>query len=241
MRLPDTLKAIATSAKTGSTATADIGGTNVTVEVARDVSVSSGDALILSRSNGTFYVVGRAGIAAPAALPDSPPPVPPPKQTQRGQLVISPVETRSYRNGAWRLDTDEIVQGAYGALGNSTGVAFYGDKPRSLEGAIITGVQLQVRRADRGGGNASTDTTAWLVTESARPAGAPTLSASTAGPSIRRGYTASVALPASMGQALVDGTAGGIAVYAASGTPFVVFAGQGEWSPSFTVILSWER
>ncbi|MEE3918179.1 hypothetical protein V2I01_04775 [Micromonospora sp. BRA006-A] len=40
---------------------------------------------------------------------------------------------------------------------------------------------------------------------------------------------------------MVDGTAGGLAVYDSSGSPYVRFAGRGSWSPAFTLAISWRR
>ncbi len=242
MRLPATIRAIAVTAKTGSTCTADIAGVGTVVEVARDITVAAGDALLLTRSGNVWFVVGRAGTAVPAAVEnvDS---VPPPKQAAEGVLVVTPAETRSYRDGAWRLDTDAVTQGKLStAVGNSTGVAFYGTKPRSLDGATVLAATVMIRRTAKGGVNALSDTTLWLVTETFRPSGVATLGSSTAGPSLRRGETVDAfTVPTAWAQSMVDGTAGGLAVFDADGSPHVVLAGRGDWGPAFTLNITWKR
>lgn len=242
MALPESLKAIAVTAKTGSTCVADIGGVETTIEVARDLTVVAGDALLVLRSGSTWYAICRTGIAAPVA-PDIPRPAPPPpRPPQTGRLVVTPVETRSRQGSRWRSDTDDVYQGEYGGNGNHVGCAFYGTKARSLAGATVTSVRLQVRRLDKGGSNSAQPTTLRLIDQSKRPSGAPTLGAAIAGPSLRRGSTTTAfALPNSWGQALVDGTSGGIAVYEADGSPYVILAGRGSWGPAFTMSISWRR
>lgn len=236
------LRAIAVTAKTGSTCVAEIGGIETTIEVARDLTVVAGDALLVIRSGSSWYAVCRTGTAAPAA-PDTPRPPPPPSAgVQTGRLVISPVETRSRQGSKWRTDTDDIYQGEYGSNGNHIGCAFYGKKARTIAGATVTGAALKVRRLDKGGTNAAQDTTLRLVAENFRPSGAPTLGSTADGPNLRRGQTDTyVAIPTSFGQALVDGSAGGIAVYEADGSPYVILAGRGSWGPAFTLTLAWRR
>lgn len=238
----DSLRAIAVTAKTGSTCVAEIAGVETTIEVARDLTVVAGDALLVIRSGSTWYAIARTGTAAPAAPETTRPPVPPTRPPQTGRLVISPVETRSRQGSRWRTDTDDVYQGEYGSNGNHVGVAFYGKKPRTLAGATITGAALKIRRLDKGGTNAAQDTTLRLVAESTRPSGAVTLGSSADGPNLRRGQTDEyVPIPTSFGQALVDGTAGGIAVYEADGSPYVILAGRGSWGPAFTLTLAWRR
>ncbi len=242
MRLPATVRAIAVTAKTGSTCTADIAGVGTVVEVARDITVAAGDALLLTRNGSTWFVVGRAGTAVPAAV-ENVDTVPPPKQVAAGTLVVPAVETRSYRDGAWRTDTDAVAQGKLStAVGNSTGVAFYGTMPRSLDGTTVLAATVMIRRTGKGGVNALADTTLWLVTESLRPSGAVTLGSSTPGPSLRRGDTVEAfTVPTAWAQSIVDGTAGGLAVFDSDGSPYVVLAGRGDWGPAFTLNITWKR
>jgi hypothetical protein len=241
--LPINQKATAITAKTGSQCTADIGGVVTTIEVARDLSISAGDGLLVARAGNTWYAISRTGTAAPS-VPDTPPP-PPPKprpDTTTGKLIVSPIETRSRQGSKWRTDNDNVYQGAYGGNGNHIGCAFYGTKPRSLAGATVTGVYTRIRRLDSGGTNSAQDTTLRLVAERFRPSGAPTMGSVADGPNLRRGETRNgIQLPNSWGQAMVDATAGGIAVYDASGSPYLILAGRGAWSAAWTLTIYWQR
>ena len=234
------LLATATAAKSGSTVTANINGEVTTVQVARDLSVASGDVLLIHQVGAQWFASARVYAAAPAAVENDAPPAPKPSVVT-GKLVVSPVDTRSYKGGSWRTDTTDVLQGEYGGTANNTGTVFYGTKPRSLAGATVTAAKIRVRRV-RGGAFAAQATTMRLVTQATRPGGAPTLTSSTSGPSLAVGATNdSFTIPDSWAQAMVDGTAGGIAFYDADGSPYVRFAGRGTWSPAFTLTISWRR
>lgn len=235
--------ATATAAKSGSTVTAEINGTTVTVQVARDLSVSSGDVLMVIRIGAQWFAFGRAYTAAPAAPSNATAPNPKPSVTS-GTLVVSPVETRSYRGTyGWRTDNTDVYHGQYGGWGNHTGAVFYGTKPRSLSGATVTDAKIRVRRPSGTGSTyAAVATTMRLMTNATRPSGAPTLTSSTTGPSIKAGATDdSFDIPNSWAQAMVDGTAGGLAFYDVSGSPYIIYAGRGRWSAAFTLTIKWQR
>jgi len=240
---PTTRLVTATSAKSGSTCTAIVDGVEVTVQCARDLTVATGDVLMLALFGAQWFAVGRAYTAAPADTAPGNVQAPLPKPTMIiGTTVISPVETRSYRSGGWRSDNDDVYQGQYAGNGNHTGCAFYGNKPRSLTGVTVTSARIKVRRPDAGGAFAAQATTLRQVTQKTRPAGAPTLTGSTSGPSLRRGETVdSFAIPTSWGQDFVDGVAGGLAVFDSTGSPYVILAGRGRWSAAFVLTLSWRR
>lgn len=232
--------ATATTAKSGSTCSAVVNGTATTVQVARDLTVASGDVLVVAQIGSQWFALGRVFAAAPTAVDNDPAPEPKPVVTT-GTLVIAPVETRSWRPSyGWRTDNTDVYQGEYGGWGNHTGSIFYGRKPRSLAGATVTKATIRVRRLSAGA-YAPQATTLRLLTEATRPSGAPSLGASTAGPSLGVGDTATFTLPDSWAQQLVDGTAGGLAFYDGGGSPYVRFAGRGSWSPAFTLAISWRR
>ncbi len=234
------VKAIAASAKTGSTCTANIAGVITTVEVARDLAVASGDGLLVLRSGQTWYAIARTKTAAPAAQPDPDQSAPRPDQPQQGKLVISPTTTATYQSGPGWFHTD-VRQGVYGGYANTIGCAFYGSKPRSLSGATVTRATVQVRRKS-GGVYAARTATLRLVTQSSRPAGSPTLTSSTTGPSLAVGATNNAfVIPTSWAQAMVDGTSGGLAVFESDGDPYIVFAGRADWSPAWTMTITWKR
>ena len=241
--LPLTLKATATSAKTGSTCTAEIGGVDTTIQVARDLSVSSGDGLLVVRSGSQWYAVARTGTAAPA-VPDTPtPPPPPPKPAVKtGKLIVAPVQTISRQGSRWRSDNDHVYQGEYGGNGNHIGCVFYGNAPRSLAGATVTSAEFRMRRLDIGGTNAAQTSTFRLVAERFKPSGAPTLGSSQDGPNLRRGETRNgVSMPLSWAQAMVDGTAGGLALYESDGSPYLIMAGRSDWSAAFVLTIYWRK
>jgi hypothetical protein len=237
----DQILARATAAKTGSTTTAVISGTLTTIQVARDLTVAAGDMLLVIRVGASWFATSRHYATAPADQPDTQAPPDPKPATVTGRLVIPPVETRSYRSGGWRTDTTDVYQGAYGGNGNHTGAVFYGGKPRSLAGATVTQAGIRVRR-ESGGAYAARATTMRLMTNSTRPGGAPSLGSSTSGPSLKVGQTTQgFTIPDSWAQAMVDGSAGGLAFYQADGSPYVIFAGRGTWSPAFTLTIAWKR
>lgn len=230
----------AQGAKSGSTVSVSVNGTVTTVQCARDLTVAAGDPLMISRYGSLWVAVGRMYASAPTTPLNEETPDPN-QPTTSGTLVVGPVETRSYRNGAWRTDNSQVYQGQYGGGGNHTGVAFYGSAPRSLAGATVTGARINVRRQS-GGFFAAQATTMRLVTQATRPAGAPTLGASTGGPSLAvNGESIGFAVPTAWAQSMVDGTAGGLGFFVAGGTPYVVFSGTGAWSPAFTMTIDWTR
>lgn len=231
----------ATAAKSGDTVSVWINGTTVTVKCARDISPGQNDVLLIDRS-GMFWVatarLGTAAVTPPPTNGSAPDPKP---SVVTGSSNFGPVETRSYRSTGWRFDNDDIYQGQYGGNGNHTGCAFYGSGPRSLAGATVTAAAIQVRRHNGGGITAAQGTTLWQVTQATRPGGAPTLSASTAGPALAWGQATAFNIPTSWGQALVDGTIGGLAIFDGSSSPYVILDGRGHYGPSFTLIINWRR
>lgn len=232
------LATVVTTAGTAATVRTNDTATDVTLVAG--LAVSPDDVVIITKVGPVWFAVARAYSPAPV---EPPPAAPPPKPTvTTGTLVVSPVETRSYRPSyGWRSDTSDVYQGQYGGWGNHTGCAFYGPTPRSLAGSTVTGARLQVRRVS-GGVYAAQATTMRLMTQATRPDGAPTLTSSTAGPSLAVGATInSFAVPTSWLQSMVDGTAGGLAFFDADGSPYVRFAGRGSWSPAFTLTINWRR
>jgi hypothetical protein len=235
----DALLVVATAAKTGSTAPAYVNGILTTIQIARDLTVASGDVLAVQRIGALWFALGRAFPSAPAdpLNPAGPSPAP---AIAVGTTPFAAVETRSYR-GSWRTDNDYVYQGQYGGQGNHTGCAFYGNGPRSLAGATVTSARVQIHRRNSGGMTAPQATTMRLVTEKTRPAGAPTLGASTAGPTLGWGGTTSFAVPVSWAQSIVDGTAGGLGFFVAGGSPYVIFSGRSDYGPAFTLSIAWKR
>lgn len=238
--MSDVVRAIATSNKFSSTVTVNIGGYITTVNVARDVNVATGDAVLVQKNGILWTVIGRSGGAAPAPLPDpiEPPPAPAPA-LRFGSTVVTPIQTGTRQGVLWRLD-DIVIQGVQSNGENNLGAAFYGSSAINT-GLTCTRTTLKMQRPYKGD-DVALASTLWLVTESSRPAGAVTLGTSTPGPALRAGETVEeFELPTAWGQAFMDGTAGGLAVYEADGDPYVIFAGRTDWSPAFTLTIEWKR
>ncbi len=231
--------ATATSTKSNNTVPAIINGITVTIAVARDLTIGAGDVLIVGKIGSQWTALGRSfGVAPGPAEITAPPPTL--QTTVSGVLTVMPTYTGSFRDSKWRTDTTDLDQGTYGGYGNSRGVAFYGTKAQSLTGAVVTEASITVKRGI--GGVVSADTpTLWLVTETAVTSGVPTLTTSTAGPTLKPNQQSSFIIPTAWAQSIVDGTAGGLAVYDASGSPYIKLIGRGTLSSSFALSISWQR
>jgi hypothetical protein len=231
----------AATAKSGSTCTATIGDTTVTVQCARDLTVDAGDVLLILRQGSAWWAIQRLYTAAPASTVEDNTAAPPPKPgTVTGSTTIAPVETRSYRSSGWRTDSDNVYQGQYGGWGNHTGCAFYGTKPGTLSGATVTSAKLKVKRV-QGGSYAAVTGTLVKITQKTRPAGAPTVTGGSAVTLPAVGKTSTLTVPTAYAQALVDGTVGGLGLYDSSGSPYAVTAGRGAYSAAWTLTIGWSR
>jgi hypothetical protein len=233
----------------------NVRGIQVTARVVVGITVTSGDVLLLMRQGSAYWVfaVTESAPAVPPPPDTSPPPdtgdpAPAPKPTvTTGTLTCVPVSTACYRDGSWRSDGDpvnsfDLYQGRYGgsSFGRSTGCAFYGSKPHTLAGATCTKATVKIKRLSAGD-FAARSATLRLVSQTSRPGGAPTLNESTSGPSLTIGASTTFTLPTSWGQALIDGTRGGIAINVSSDNPYIHLAGRGSWSAAMTLTLSWRR
>ncbi len=238
-----TTLAIAKTAKAGSTCTATVLGQDVTVQVARDLTVAAGDPILLSKVGSQWFVISRFSSAAVATadLPTNPALPNPKPDVRSGVLIVAPIETRTWRSTGWRFETADVFHGEYGGQGNSAGSVFYGTKPTSLAGATVTSATIRVKRLT-GGTYAAQATEMHLLDQAERPVSIPSWASSTTGPSINAGETVDdFAIPASWAQEMVDGTAGGLGFFASSGSPYARFAGRGSWGPAFTLSIYWTR
>lgn len=252
-----TLVGRAITAPSGGAFLARVAGIDVTTRVMDGVTIAVSDMVLINRLGSVYVAIGTVP-AAPVVAPTPPDPggdddvsgdpAPAPKPTvTTGTLTCVPVSTATYRSG-WRSDGDPVnsfdtFQGRYAAsnFGRMTGCAFYGTKPRSISGATVTRATIKARRLS-GGDFAARTATLRLVTQSTRPAGAPTLNESTAGPSLAVGATTTgFVIPNSWAQAMVDGTRGGLAIHVDADTPYIKLAGRGSWSAAWTLTISWRR
>ncbi|MFF9097555.1 hypothetical protein ACF1AX_31090 [Streptomyces sp. NPDC014802] len=251
------LPGVARTASSNGACIVRVAGIEVTARVVTGLTVAAGDLLLLIRLGSLYWVIAKT--PAPPSTPPTPPaagtgpdggdtaPDPKPVVTT-GRLVVAPVSTATYRDGHWRsdgggIDSFDTFQGRYSgsSYGRMTGCAFYGSKPRTLAGATVTSATIQVRRLSAGDFAARTPTLR-LVSQSTRPAGAPTLNETTAGPSLAVNATANAfAIPTSWAQAIVDGTRGGLAISISADTPYIRLAGRGSWSAAWTLTINWRR
>lgn len=252
------VRGIAQTTVSGNACLVKVGGITVTARVATTLTIAVGNILLMARLGSTYYVTNVIP-AAPTATPTPPAPIdsapvdtgdPPPAPkptTTTGTLTCVPVATACYRDGSWRSDGDptnsfDLFQGRYSgsSYGRNTGAAFYGSKAHTLNGATCTKATVKIKRLSAGD-FAARAVTLRLISQTTRPAGAPTLNESTGGPSLKIGDTSTFTLPTSWGQALIDGTRGGIGISVSSDDPYIHLAGRGSWSAAFTVSISWRR
>lgn len=231
----------ARGAKSSGLLTVAVAGVEVVMQAARDVTFAAGDPVVYVKVGQTWIVVARFGTAAITEVTDSI--IPPTANAPvTGTRTFLPVETRSRQGSRWRTDNDDVYQGQYGGNGNHAGVAFYGAGPRALAGATVVSASIAVRRKNAGGTSAPQVATLRLVTEKTRPSGAPTLTSTTTGPSLRWGTTnSSFTVPTAWAQAIVDGTSGGLAIYEADGDPYMILDGRGAYAASFALTIRWSR
>jgi hypothetical protein len=221
--------------------TVTVNGTDTVMHAARGITFALGDRVAFIRVGQIWVALCLLGTAATAEQPDAPlPPRPRPPEVT-GTKTFLPVETRSRQGSRWRTDNADVYQGQYGGNGNHIGCAFYGSGPRSLAGATVLSATAKVRRRAAGGAAAAQDTTLRLVTEKTRPSGAPTLTSTTDGPNLRWGQATTFTVPTSWAQSMVDGTAGGLAIYEADGAPYVILDGKAGYGSSFALTINWRR
>lgn len=248
-RITNVFQAIAASViASNKTMTITVNGTSVLARTTRDVSAAVGDIVLCTRLNNQVIVFARLFAAAPAAPDDeqtAPPPKPQP-DVVTGTTVLAATFTGSYRNTVWvgwRSDNDSVYQGEYASNGRHIGVALYGNGPRALAGATVTSASIRAKRLSAGV-FAKQQTTLRMVTNKTKPAGAPTFYTSTDanGPNLAVNTSdTTISIPTAFAQNLVDGNAGGLAIYEADGSPYVKLAGRSDWSQAFTLTIKWKR
>ncbi|MEV6737869.1 hypothetical protein AB0N14_13440 [Streptomyces sp. NPDC051104] len=260
------LVGVAMTASAAGACLANVAGIQVTARVVTGISIAAGNSILVLRRGSVYWAIATLGPApaVPPSLPSTgqdtgstpPPPsdpAPTPKPTvTTGTLVCPPIATSTWRDGSWRTDigsstSADTFQGRYGGsgFGRNSGFAFYGSKPRSIAGATVTKATVRLRRLTSGDYGQRSPTLR-LVTQSTRPAGFPTLNESTTGPVLGVVYQVSpwettFTIPTSWGQAMVDGTRGGLAINISSDDPYIRLAGRGSWSAAWTLTLYWRR
>lgn len=220
-----------------------VGSQTMVAQCPQDLTVASGDIVLIGKFGSSWYIVQRyytTGIGNILNDLNVEPPVAP--VTRTGTNVFLPTRTVTYRGSTWRTDNDYLYQGQYGAPGNNNvGCAFYGAQVKTLHGATVTKAFIKMRRR-AGGTHAAQATFLVAVAEFSKPSGPPTLVNSYTGPKLRVGETVSeFDLDVTLAQALVDGTFGGLAVFNPLAVPYLVLDGQGEYSGSMALSISWSK
>lgn len=209
------------------------GATEIAI-VPVDLGVVLGDIVVLGHVNGKPIVLARlTGTALP--------PKPPLQRPTIGLSTFPATDARSWRGGAWRVDTASVVQSDLPSSpgGANTGAWFYGRGPASaLAGATVTQARVRMRR--RSGGSTSTQTAnTYPHSSDARPVGN-VVRVGTDGPataSVVLGLATWAVLPVSWGQRIVD-TGGGLYV---AGGDYVVLDGLDTDPQSGLLELAWSR
>ena len=134
---------------------------------------------------------------------------------------------RSWRTtyGGWRTDNNFVYQGQWQSFGLHRGLWFFNDSSirNTLSGRTITGVRIYVTRRSEGGASASGTASFRTHNHSSQPSGQPTVSTQVASSGFAWGTGKWVTLPVSVGNALRDGSARGIALYSQSSSPYMIF------------------
>lgn len=213
----------------------EVNGTTVTVPALRSVSSPSVDDLaVLTPGRGGMVLIGLYGASGST----------PPENNYNGTLAsesrqrlatLSPYVTGSARNGAWRPDTRDVIQGDASASGVNYGAAFY--RPRAIAYEEVTRVRVALCR--RSGGSASPAAPTLRLLTSTGPTGSPASSASVTGPALKPGEEANFSLPVSWGADILAGTASGIGVYEATASPYLRFPSRASWGPSFALTITY--
>lgn len=149
---------------------------------------------------------------APSAPPSTAKPIP-----------LRPTFSGSFRAGSWRTDTSDLYQGDWTGRGINSGGCWWGKLPASLSAATLTLV-----RSSAAGSGAALAPTLTLLAGTSRPAGAPSVLASVAGPALLRGKSAPWPVPGAWLALMAAGTAGGIGCTSgASTSPYLALVASG--------------
>jgi hypothetical protein len=140
----------------------------------------------------------------------------------------------------WSGPTADLQQGTAPNMPPAQGAVFYGGAPATIGGGVALGASVRIQRVPGGTPNAQ-QPSLYLVKESAPPdAGPPTtVLGPITGPAMVVGQSAAINLPAAWGQALLDGSAGGLMLQSL-GAPAVRFAGQSSWIPAWDLTITYQ-
>jgi hypothetical protein len=150
--------------------------------------------------------------------------VPPP--TPETRKLYTSTGSRSW-DDRYGWDESDVIQGEWSSYGNHRGLWFFDDAQirADLAGKTIKSVRLYMSRLSQGGYSGAGTPTVWNHNYASQPAGTPLLSNGTAshGTSFAWGEAKWVELGPYWGEKFRDGTAKGIALYAAGTSPYLKF------------------
>lgn len=131
-----------TSIPGGGVINVNVGGTSMTCAYVTSYSPVVGDTVALDWATSTPRVIGKIATAAAPTAP--PPPAAPPGLPTTGSKTFAAVDAASWRDGTWRTDTGDVIQGdAPGYAGHpNNGAWFYGSAPTSLSGITVSSAQI---------------------------------------------------------------------------------------------------
>jgi phage minor structural protein len=148
---------------------------------------------------------------------------PEPITVQQGTLLKTSVSCLSWDDRYGWKSGNNLYQGEWMSYGNHRGLMYFPSMQAELSGKTIKSVRLYMTRADRGGSSASSKLFFYLHNYSSQPSGMPALGAYLGAlGSYARTEPKWINLPISVGEAMRDGTAKGLAIYSASGDPYVI-------------------
>jgi hypothetical protein len=264
LSLPDVLRANAGATwQTGTVIVAagtgvvvvSVGGSELTLPHLRGYAPAVNDAVLVLQQGGRRVVVDAftnpadpiapRNSGAPAPAPTQPKPKPPaPKPTVvTGVKSFAATATGCFRGGKWRTDTSQPHQGDWGgAYGRNTGAWFYGTQIKtSLAGATVTKAEMYMVRLS-GGVYGGVSPTVFTTPHPSRPAGAPTLQG---GGSVLTAQSVStrrwVSLPTALAQAMVAGTAYGLACFVNADDPYGVYASLADSRSSGLLRITYRK
>lgn len=184
------------------------------------------------------------GSAAGTTLPSDPQVAELPPSSSIGEATAAATQCATARSGAWRTDgataPRRAMQGHWtsGSTADNTGFYFYG-RALMVPGATASGLgTIRLKRDTQTGMSTAANVSLQLHAAHTKPGSPPALIGSPAlVGSLAYGATSSPAwpLPAGYAQALLDGTAGGVALVYAGTTHYAAFLGPSE-DPSAALI-----
>lgn len=193
------------------------------------------DVVMVARDGTGSFVVGKMGSAAPPPVVENPPAVKLVKRT----ATILPTFTDTYRSGRW-LGTGEISQGDWGSYGWKQGAAYYGRQLAALDADLTKSRSATLYYYRQSGGVFGAQApTVWTLSGNRKPSGGPSRLTSAVADSVAVNRAESWKLPTGMLDELLDGTAGGLGIYVASSSPYIVLSGRQDYAKAFALAVTY--